>query len=255
GNQTIAGGGAVHEDDVPRLFAAQVVAVGAHFAAYGGIADFGADQPQSGLLQGLVQAEIAHHRGDDGVGGQLPLAGQGARHDLHHIVAVEHLALAVHQDGAVGVAVQRHAEIGSFSQYRLAHAGGVQRAAVAIDVLAVGIDAQRNHVGAQFVQYVGTDLVGGAVGTVDHHLDAVEGALALQTRLEEHQVAPDCVVDPHRLANLTGSGGGVELAFVEDQLLDAPLDLVVELEAFVGEEFNAVVLVRIVRRRDHHAGG
>jgi hypothetical protein len=39
----------------------------------------------------------------------------------------------------------------------------MQRAAVAVDVLAVGSDAERDDAGAQLLQHLGADLVTGAV--------------------------------------------------------------------------------------------
>src|SRR5438046_9694196 len=42
---------------------------------------------------------------------------------------------------------------------------------------------------------------------------------------------------------------------VGDQLLHAYFDLVRQLKTIPGEKLNAVILVRIVGRRDHHARG
>ncbi len=61
------------------------------------------------------------------------------------LVAVDDVAVLVDEDGAVGVAVERDADV------RAARADGrlqrsrVERAAVAVDVLAVGLDAERRR--------------------------------------------------------------------------------------------------------------
>ncbi len=46
----------------------------------------------------------------------------------------------------------------------------------------------------------------------------------------------------------------VEQAVIKHQGLDLALDFVVQLETLAREKLDAVVLVRIVRCRDHHAG-
>ena len=124
----------------------------------------------------------------------------------------------------------------------------MERAATEIDVLAVGIDAQPDHVGAQLGQRVGGDLVGRAVGAIDHQLEPVEGHRARHAALEKHQVAADGVVDTRGLADFAGARAQMgERTVVENQVLDPALGFVVELESFAGEELDAVVLERIMR--------
>ena len=89
------------------------------------------------------------------------------------------------KDGAVGVAVEGDADVGVLPGHGFAHHVGIDRAAAAVDVLAVGIDTDRDHVGAQFVEHIGSDLVSGPVGAIDYNPKTVEGAGALQAGLEE----------------------------------------------------------------------
>ena len=81
----------------------------------------------------------------------------------------------------------------------------MQRAAAEIDVLAVRIDAQCDDVGAQLFEHVGTDLVGRAVGAIDHDLEPVEGQRARHAALEKHQVAADGIVDARGLADFAAA--------------------------------------------------
>ena len=83
--------------------------------------------------------------------------------------------LLVDQQRTVAVAIERDTDLRALAQHRLAKLLRMQRAAAEIDVLAVGIDAQCDDVGAQFGQRVGTDLIGRAVGAIDHQLEPVEG--------------------------------------------------------------------------------
>ena len=86
------------------------------------------------------------------------------RHDL---VAVDDAALLVDDHDAVGVAVERDADVGA----HLAHLGAQRLrrggAALLVDVAAVGLDADLDHLGAQLPQRLGRHLVAGAVGAID----------------------------------------------------------------------------------------
>jgi hypothetical protein len=122
------------------------------------------------------------------------------------------------------------------------------RAAIQIDVLAVWIDPNRDHLGAKFLERFGTDLVGSAVGAIDRDLQAVECDRARQARLQKHQIAAERVVDSRRLADIVGTRATLsDLGLIEHQRFDPPLGLVVELESFTREKLDPVVLEGIVR--------
>ena len=111
------------------------------------------------------------------------------RDDRHQLVAVDDMAFFVDDQHAVGVAVERDADIGA----HFAHFGGERfgrgRADVAVDVEAVGLDADREHLGAEFPQSFGRDLIGGAVGAIDDDAQAFEREIARQSALGEFDIA------------------------------------------------------------------
>ena len=146
-------------------------------------------------------------------------------------------------------------ERGARAPHLLRHRLGVKRAAAEVDVPAVGPDVDLVDGGAQLTEHLRRDVIGGAVGAVDDDLDAVEGQLLREGVFQELDVAPDRVVDALRLADRVGRGARPVVA-AADRLhapLDLGLDLVGQLEAVGGEDLDAVVLVRIVRRADHEA--
>ena len=129
---------------------------------------------------------------------------------------------------------------------------GLGRAAFLVDVEAVGLDADLDDLGAELPQRVGRDLVGGAVGAVDHDAQAFERQIARQRALGEFDVAVLHAVDAlgaAEIGRLREPLGEVAV----DQLLDLELDLVGQLVAVRTEQLDAVVVVRIVRGGDHHA--
>ena len=176
----------------------------------------------------------------------------GFRDDGHDLVAVDHLALLVDDDDAIGVSVERDADVGA----HLAHLGdegvGVGRAAVVVDVAAVGLDSDLDDLGAQLPQRLGRHLVAGAVGAIDDDAQPVEAQLARQRALGEFDVAFLRAFDSRCTANCLGGDqqfGGVGV----DQLLDLLLGVVRQLVAFGIEQLDAVVVERVVRGRDHDA--
>ena len=134
-----------------------------------------------------------------------------------------------------------------------ADGGEIGRAAILVDVEAVRLDADRDHIGAHFPQRAGRHLVGGAVGAIDDHAQAVEREIALRQReLGEFDVAVLHAVDALGAAEIVALGQLLAQIGIE-QLLDLRFDLVAELEAVRPEQLDAVVVEGIMRGRDHHA--
>ena len=135
-----------------------------------------------------------------------PVVLPGARHHGHELVAVDHMALLVDDDDAVGIAVERDADIGA----QLAHLADQRlrrgRADVAVDVEAVGLDPDRDDLGAELPERLGRDLVGGAVGAIDDHAHAFEVELARQGALGELDVAGMHALDALGAAELRRGG-------------------------------------------------
>ncbi len=88
------------------------------------------------------------------------------------LVPVDHLAAGVNRQAPVRVAVVRDAGIGlPLDDGRPQHVQ-VGRAAAVVDVLAVGLGPDRDHVGARAPQQQWGHPGRGAVRAVDHHAQA-----------------------------------------------------------------------------------
>ena len=92
--------------------------------------------------------------------------------DREQLVAVDHAAALVDDDDAVGVAVKRNADIGAHFAHLVRDRREVGRAAFLVDVEPIRIDADGNHVCAQFPKRSRRHLVGCAIGAIDHDAQA-----------------------------------------------------------------------------------
>src|SRR5690606_27535340 len=119
----------------------------------------------------------------------------------HHGVAVHDRTRFVHDDQAVGVAVEGNADGGLTLAHLVLHVLWMHRAAVSVDVAAVGPHTEGDHLGAQLGKHRRGHLVGGAVGGVDHDTHAVQRQLTRERVLREHDIATGSVFDAHGAAD------------------------------------------------------
>ncbi len=168
------------------------------------------------------------------------------------LVAVHDMAALVHDQHAVGVAIERNADVGAHLAHLARQRRQVGGTAIFIDVEAIRIDADGNHVGAQFPQRARRDFVGGAVGAIDDNAQAFERHGLGQRQLGEFDVAILHAVDALGAAEI-GAFGELLGEIGIDQLFDLGFHFVTELVAVRSEQLDAVVVERIVRSRDHDA--
>ena len=78
--------------------------------------------------------------------------------------------------------------------------------------------------------------------------------MARKAVLEKNIVAADGVGNPRSLADCAGGRPRLFGLAAENHLLHARFDFVGQLEAVPGKKLDAVVLIGIMRRGNHHAG-
>ena len=138
GEEAVAGGGAAGEDDVAGLFAAEGGAGGEHLLEDVLVADGGAEHLDAAALEGGFEAHVGHGGGDDGGVGEEAEGLEVAGGEQEDGVAVDDVAVLVGEEGAVGVAVEGDAHGGFLRDDFGGDDVGVERAAVLVDVAAVG---------------------------------------------------------------------------------------------------------------------
>ena len=121
-------------------------------------------------------------------------------------------------------------------------------AAAVVDVEAVRLGADRDHLGARVGEGLGPDLAGRAVRAVEDDLEA--GERLVEGGDQVRGVLLDGRAVRRHPAHL---GAGRPVPLLVEVLLDLALERVVELDPAAGEELDAVVGHRVVGRGDHHA--
>ena len=121
-----------------------------------------------------VQAEVAHHRGDQGVRRELAGVAHGQRE--HAMISSPSTIRAVGVDGqaAVGVAVVGDAEVGAVREHRRLQRVEVGGAAPVVDVEPVGFGVDGDDLGAGLPVGLRRGRRRGAVGAVDDDVQPVE---------------------------------------------------------------------------------
>ena len=210
------------------------------------------------LIQGLVQAEVGHDGGHHRVGHQLAPLLHVAAVDVEDVVAGDDIALFVHAQAAVGVAVVGEAHVQALLHHQFLQTLNVGGAGVEVDIQAVGLCVDDSGVGAQGVKHGLGDVPAGAVGAVQAHLHAPEGIHTQGNQVADVPVAAGDVVHSAADFVLPGEGQlgpllakGHQLAV---QVVLHQLDgLLVHLLPLIVDKLDAVVVVGVVAGGDHDA--
>ncbi len=238
---------------MPGLLAAEREALGLHRLQDVPVADRRLDQLDALALHRQLEAEVRHHRADDGLLAELAGVPHREGQDGEDLVAVDLLARRVHGEAAVGVAVVRDAQVGAVLDDGGAQQVQVGGAAAVVDVQAVRVRADGDDLGAGPCERLGRDPGGGAVRLVQDDLEAVEPVGQDADEVGDVPVEALRVVgDPAD----AGAGRAVPRrtgAVLLVDRLDPVLQLVGELVAAAREELDAVVGHRVVAGGEHHA--
>ena len=147
-HQAVAGGVVLQEDDVTGLLAADDSTVREHALQNVAVAHGGLNHLEALLLHSDGEAQVAHDGRDDLGVGELATSGEVGTADSQDVVTVDLIALAVHEQHAVGVAVVGQTDVSMGAQHELAQGLEVRRAALNVNVSAAVIGVDGVHRGA-----------------------------------------------------------------------------------------------------------
>ena len=233
---------------MPRGLAAQKTASPRHLFGDKTIADVRPETRDMLPFQRTDEPHPAHRRKDDAR--RLALPFEGARRKIEDAVAVHHVPLPVRRDTAVGVAVERKAEIEPLPSDERTQRLGMSGAAPLVDVAAVGRNADRAHFRPERIEHGARKRRGAAVGAVQPHAEAAERAARKGEEIAHIAAAARNIVD--RSSDLPAHGKrelplSVEVRFHPQQ------EVIRAFFAALRKQLDTVVFERVVTRRDHDA--
>ena len=248
--QSVTSIGIFAENNVPGLFAADQVSVGAHilrdvFITYGRL--FIAD---AGLVERLVQAEVGHNRRDDLGIAEAALGLHVARADIEDLVAVDDRTVFIHSQAAVSVAVKGKAHVQPVETDVLLQVLNMRRAAVAVDIRAVRFIADDIRIRTERVKDVLCHHPRAAVGAVKADLHALVRVRGQADEITDVAVAAGGIV--LRAADVRARGKR-DLQIAVEIVLDLVNDALFHLLTGAVEQLDAIVRIGIVARADHDA--
>ncbi len=143
------------------------------FLEHVAIANAGAMEFDVPLLQGVLQAQVAHHGANDRPMQPAFLLPR-RRQDIQDLVAVDELTVFVDEHDAIPVAIQRDTDVSGHGGHCELQQVGPSRTAAIIDVASVRRATDRNDLGIEVRQRARPDLVARTVGAVEDHLQAAQ---------------------------------------------------------------------------------
>ena len=239
------------EDDVAGLLAAEQVVVRLHALIDEAVAHGGLFIGDARGVEGLVKAEIAHHGGDDRVARKLAAVAQIFGADIHDAVAVDDLALFVHGEAAVRVAVEGEAGVQPVFHHILLQPLNVRGAAAGVDVHAVRLGVDDVRLGAERIEHGAADHPRAAVRAVERDAVLFKRARRKSGQIADIAVAPGIKV--HGLADGVPRRGRQCGGSPVQICLQLRKQRVVHLFADSVHQLDAVVVKGIVACGDHHA--
>ena len=125
------------------------------------------------------------------------------------------------------------------------------RTAFFIDVVAVRLITDTDHLRTQFMEYFRRNRIARTIGGIDHQFQTAQVQMAWESGFTKLDIAVIRTINPARTAQTAGRLG---FHFFIDFGFDFQLDFIAQLHTAFGKEFNAVVGINVMGSRNHHTG-
>ena len=230
-------------------FAAEVVPGPEHLFEHVPVPDGRPLDRNAAPRKGVLKPEVRHQRSDDSMPLQFLMALIPGRGGEENMVAVSDAAILSCKDRPVGIAVKSHAQGGMQCGGLSCHKAGMKGAAVEIDVAAVGTSVENVHLDSKFIKEHGYNARGRTVGAVHNQRPVRKRQVAGK---QAAQVG-DVLTEKFRVGGKVTQrfDSGIEM-IVFNGALEFEFLGVRKLQPGIGKNFDPVVVVRIVRCRDHN---
>ena len=220
GNNAVPRGVAIQAEQVPGAFATEQPAALLQLLEHEPVTDVGTCKLDAHGLELTLQAEIRHQGAH--YAGNRRARQPFAHHCVQELVAVVDPARTVNHLDTIGVSVQGNAKVCT----------------------------DRRDLRAKFAEHMRCDVISGAVGRINHQLEPAQVQVRGKRALAKLDIPPGGIVDAPGPAEFFGrhaTEGFLQCG------LDGLFHRVRQLGALVAEEFDAVVVIGVMRSADHDA--
>jgi len=156
----------------------------------------------------------------------------------------------VHHEHTITVPIEGNTQICTLLQHcglKTLHMG---RATVLIDIQAIRLIGNHVNLSTQLTEHAGRHLVSSPMSTIKHQFEASKTGTGRHATLAELDIAPCRIIDARSLTNLCRLN---HLHGLIKQGLDLKFDVIRQLGALPGKEFDAVIVIRVMRSTNDNA--
>ena len=127
------------------------------------------------LIESLVQTEVGHNRGNDGIGQQLATFLHVAAVDVQDMITSDDITLFIHTQATISIAVIGETNIQTLLYHELLQTLNMGRAGIVVDVQTVRLCIDDIGIGTQRIKHRLSNIPACTVGAVQTNLHAFEG--------------------------------------------------------------------------------
>ena len=247
-HQTVSRGVLVQCQQMARAFATQCPAVLGQFFQYVAVTHFGALQANATLFERHLHRHVGHQCAHDARHMFITPHAVGS-HQIQQLIAVIEAPCRIHHLQAIRIAIQRYTVVSAIGTHRAHQSFGVCGAHLMVDVQAIRCAANGQHFCAQFMEYLGSHLVGCAVRCIHHDLEPTQGQVLRERAFTELNVAPCRIVQSTRFTQARRISPDRCLV---QRGLNRLLPGIWQFRALGAEKLDAIVWIGVVACTDHH---
>jgi hypothetical protein len=198
------------------------------------------------MSEGHFQSEIAHHGSNQGVMSKSAIPQHLSCRDGKNGVPIYNLPSLIYQNGTVGISIKGNANLGPGFPDEPLDMMGIQSPTITVNVFSVWINTDRCDMRTEFLEHFGSEFVGRTIAAIYNHLHSFKCQVARKGVLDKDVIPTNGIIDAESFTNSRGSGSQVINCLVNDQGFNLILGFVRQLKSIAREDFDTVVLKRIV---------
>ena len=239
----------LRENHVSRLLTSDNIIVCRHVVIDILVAHSGFCVVDTEFVERLKETYVRHNRSHYRIIIQLVALLEVCRRDVENLIAVHHVSEFINAQTAVGIAVVCETNIQSLFHNELLQSLNMRTARIAIDIRAIRFGIHHISLCSERIKHRSRNVPSASVGTVQTYLHPLKGMNAEGYQITDITIATLDII--YRTANRILRSVRRNSRLAVQEILNARDGCIIHLLAIAVDEFNAVIVIRIVARRNH----